>query len=152
MKSMKRNYAFTLVEILIVVCILGIVAAIVAPHYSNATTKAKEAAAKEILQMLQTTIERYATNNNGVPPGHPLNDDTYMASGALFIIHLEKGYLSKMPVNPFNKLDTVKTIHQINPMPEAADDTSGWIYQSSTKTIRLNNQGNDTEGIAYYNY
>ena len=75
MKStMKRENGFSLVEILIVVCILGILAAIVAPHYTKATTKAKEAAAKKILQILRTQIEKYTTEHNDVPPGYANGD------------------------------------------------------------------------------
>ena len=65
---MRRG--FSLVEILIVVAILGILAAIVLPEFQAHTQQAKEAAAKDNLRILRQQIELYAAQHNGLAPGY----------------------------------------------------------------------------------
>jgi len=50
---------FTLVEILIVVIILGILAAIVIPQFTNASTDARNSSAKSMLQTVRSQVELY---------------------------------------------------------------------------------------------
>ena len=66
--------AFTLVELLIVVAILGIMAAVVMPLISDHVQKAKESAAKDSLRAMRGAIGAYAAKNNDVPPGYAQND------------------------------------------------------------------------------
>ncbi|GDX98829.1 hypothetical protein LBMAG48_12330 [Phycisphaerae bacterium] len=63
--SIRR--AFTLVEILIVVVILGILAAIVVPQFASATQDSKAGNLKSQLGTLQRQIELYRAKNNGYP-------------------------------------------------------------------------------------
>ena len=56
---------FTLVELLVVMLILGLLAAIAIPSFFNQRDKAKDADAKESVRTAQTAIETYATDNDG---------------------------------------------------------------------------------------
>lgn len=64
----KQRSGFTLVEILIVVIILGILAAIVIPQFSEASTAAKDASLKSILQSTRAQIALYAMQHNDTYP------------------------------------------------------------------------------------
>ena len=56
---------FTLVELLVVMLILGLLAAIAIPSFFNQRDKARDADAKAAARTAQTAMETYATDNNG---------------------------------------------------------------------------------------
>jgi type IV pilus assembly protein PilA len=56
---------FTLVELLVVMLILGILAAIAIPSFFNQRDKGNDAQAKADARTAQTAIETYATDNDG---------------------------------------------------------------------------------------
>lgn len=86
---MKSNKGFTLVEILIVVVILGILAAIVIPQFTNASSEAKLSTLKSNLQAVRAQIQLYKIRNNDNPP----SVDTFADDMAI--------YLERIPANPF---------------------------------------------------
>lgn len=166
--------AFTLVEVLIVVAILGILAAIVLPEVNGYTQKAKESAAKDNLRILRETIERYAADHNGVPPGYPNGFSSTPTSGnfPLQLTYYTKAngeilfggnktdypygpYLPEIPDNPINNAHYVY-VFKDGDFPELpiinTNTPIGWVFKASTKEMRLNLAGTDSEGISYSDY
>jgi general secretion pathway protein G len=153
----KMRWALTLVEMLIVIAILGILAAIIVPEYSNCTQKATESAAKKNLQILRSVIERYAVEHDGVPPGYSDDDPTNgIATPRVLVGQLVTNghYLSEFPQNPFNEQLIINMVDDgdIFPTEPILPNLYGWIYQPESKTIKLNWPGTDSEGIPYFNY
>lgn len=64
----KNNKGFTLVEILIVVIILGILAAIVIPQFTNASTDARKNSLASQLQTMRSQFELYKLQHNDKLP------------------------------------------------------------------------------------
>lgn len=60
--------AFTLIELLIVVAIIAILAAIAVPNFLEAQTRAKVARVKNDLRTMATAIESYQIDHNKPPP------------------------------------------------------------------------------------
>ena len=89
-RNRTRN-AFTLIEILIVVVILGILAAVVIPQFSNAADSANEATVKTQLQTLRSQIELYRAETGTDPALNAANGWSDMITG---------GYLPGPPKNP----------------------------------------------------
>ena len=68
-ERMGREEGFTLVELLVVMLILGILAAIAIPSFFNQRDKAKDADAKSAVRTAQTAIETFATDHGGTYVG-----------------------------------------------------------------------------------
>lgn len=165
----RKRAAFTLIEILIVVVILGILAAIVIPHFSNASTLARENTLKDELRYLRTQIIVFKAQHGDRSPGY--NDGTLDSTGATFVKQMtlytnEAGdvstaadetyklgpYLSQMPTNPVNGKSDVKVVTNDPKTSGNVDGATGWIYNPQTLEIVANVQDNGSDGVAYVDY
>ncbi len=98
---MKAKSGFTLVEILIVVVILGILAAIVIPQFSNASSEAKLASLKSNLQSIRAQIQLYKVKNTDSSP-------TVASFESQMITDVNSGpYLQCIPSNPYTGTNNV---------------------------------------------
>lgn len=71
-RATRRQDGFTLVEILVVVLIIGILAAIAIPSFLGQTARANDASAKTQVGTLQTAMKEFAMDNSGSYKGATL--------------------------------------------------------------------------------
>ncbi|MGB2984556.1 MAG: prepilin-type N-terminal cleavage/methylation domain-containing protein [Phycisphaerae bacterium] len=135
-----RRAGFSLVELVVVVTIIGIVAAIAVPRMSTATTRASANALQATLANVRKAIDCYYAEH-GQYPGH--NPGTGVPNGEKFVQQLTMytssnggpgatygdpysygPYLRKpFPKNPTNNLDTV----HVKATPADADPAEGSV-------------------------
>lgn len=146
--------AFSIVELMIVVAIIGILAALCMPYLHNHAAEAREAAAKDNLRVLRDAIEFYAVRHGDTAPGYPGHDRTAVPTADSLRLQLvvEAHCLQKIPANPLNNLDTVLMIKNEGAFPSDSTGSHGWIYQPGTRNIRLDWPGKDSAGVAYITY
>jgi general secretion pathway protein G len=121
--------AFTLVEILIVVVILGILAAIVVPQFTNATQDAQAGNLKAQLSSLNRQLELYRAKNNGTLPG----------VATLWNDLIVQSYIKDVPSNPAFPVAADKST--VIAAEATGDVGGGWV---------LTTAGAGTPGTAGY--
>ena len=112
MLARVRRTGFTLVEILIVVIILGILAAIVIPQFTNASQDARESSLLSQLQTLRSQIELYKLQHMDKLPDlvtnwNPLTTKTDSSGAASAAPDAFGPYMQSAPTNPINTLGNV---------------------------------------------
>ncbi len=165
----KAESAFTLVELLIVVVILGILAAVAIPQFSDSTEEARASNLQSNLAVMRNAIEFYRTNHRGKYPGYPSGGGAPTASDATNQLTLASqatgataapgtaGYdygpyiREQLPENPINGLNTILIVADAAAFP-AADDSTGWIFHPKTGRLRANSTGTAPSGKNYYDF
>jgi general secretion pathway protein G len=132
---------FTLFEILIVVIILGILAAIVIPQFTEASNDARESALASDLQTVRGQLELYKVQHLENYPAQAtfvtqltsrtLADGTVDAAGPF------GPYLQKFPTNPF-AITNEDGVNFGVADPAPGDGTSGWYWNTNLGKFSAN--------------
>ncbi len=132
MTHRTRNAGFTLVEILIVVVILGILAAIVIPQFTSASESARASSLVSQLQTIRGQLELYQVQHNGSYPDlssdwDQLTAETNVSGNTPAATDVAFGpYLQKAPMNAFENSTSTAA---------AAAAGVGWVYSSTAGTV-----------------
>jgi general secretion pathway protein G len=140
-KQVRRvSAAFTLIEILIVVIILGILAAIVIPKFAGATTTSRKISLKGELRQIRGAIQLYRVEHRDTTPDLVgtnwdavlLYTDTYGNTAAAPDLTVNPPvncgpYLKDAPYNPLADSRIIDA---------AAGAGVGWVYDAATGTIQ----------------
>ncbi len=143
-EPMKKSRAFTLVEVLIVVVILGILGAIVIPQFSDASGDAKRSALVANLATIRAQLELYKLQHNGSYPTDSTTFASQMTQKTTAAGSTTNGtlgpYLQSMPNNPYTGTNTIG----------ASDGTAtAWLYtvSSGVATFRANDGDATNESL-----
>lgn len=141
---MKRSSrGFTLVEILIVVIILGILAAIVIPQFTQASTEARVSNLKTNLQTVRSQLLLYKTQHLESYP-----DTTFAAQMTQYsdinggtattpdATHTFGPYLQSIPVNPISNVNTLRIVTGATTAFAAPTADGGWYFNDTTGEFR----------------
>ncbi len=147
LSKLRSSKGFTLVELLIVIVILGILAAIVISRFAGATKESKEASLKGDLRTMRSSLEVYKSYSQaGIYP--VLLDDLWKGTSADV---LSKTFIDKVPQDPFYKKKTTYSASVAFSPTDLATDRDGkinggggWAYDSATGSICANYKSTDT--------
>ncbi len=139
-QHLKR--AFTLIEILIVVVILGILAAIITPQFASATSDSKAANIKSQLHMFQQQIDLFYARNGHFPfpssaGAADWDEMTGDEDGDGTIEAGENTYFKVIPLNPAWNPASAPEAGLIDVVAAGTQGSAavGWVWELDTYTI-----------------
>ena len=159
MSTERKRSGFTLVEILIVVIILGILAAIIIPQFSDASNEARESTLTSNLQILRSQVGLYKIQHRDV---YPDSTDTVTFETALTTRTDELGaastdpdalgpYMQRVPNNPFTT-DDADPLFIFGVLDSAAAGGSHWFFNTVTGAVIANDGGESPDGTLHSSY
>lgn len=134
MLTSRRRSGFTLVEVLMVAVILAILAVIVVPQFSDASTDVKHSAVQATLHTVRSQLELYKAQHAGKYPTRAAFADAMTkktkADGTVDASDGQFGpYLLQVPINPVDSISTLAS---------SQDGTGGWFYDETSGVFKSN--------------
>jgi prepilin-type N-terminal cleavage/methylation domain-containing protein len=109
-KLLRAKEGFTLIELMIVIAVIGILAAVLIPYTFRAQDRARETGVQNAARAIQTGLEMYASNRTSAP-WYPTTSEqiTNTTGNALAAL------VSPAPKNPFNGKGYLVDIGEASP-------------------------------------
>jgi prepilin-type N-terminal cleavage/methylation domain-containing protein len=132
--------AFSLVELVIVIVIVGIIAAIAVPRFSSASHSAQAKSVAGTLKIVNNAMELYKADHGyypGMKPDGTMHPNGMFANELLAPLDGNPGYLrgASFPTNPFNNFNTAKR-DVVD--PGADPGAFGWFANISSGSFNIN--------------
>lgn len=134
MSLAKNRSGFTLIELVIVVLVLGIIAAVAAPKLFDVTTDARENATRQSLTTIRNAIELYRASSGVYPPASTIT--TALRSS------LTGGTFPSPQVGSHSDDNNVRSFTGTF----SSSGTDGWAYNETTGEFYLNDPNSEYSG------
>jgi general secretion pathway protein G len=142
---MNKRAGFSLVELVVVIMILGILAAVAAPKLLNTSGTATDNGLRQTLSVVRDAIELYAADNGGALPG--ASDD----AEATFKSDIEPYLRGDFPTCPVGAKDAdVVITAAAGAIAGEASPTKAWHYSTDDGTFIVNSTATANDGSTQY--
>ena len=123
----RSNKGFTLIELMIVVAIIGILAAIAIPKFADLISKSKEGATKGGLSAVRSSLQVYYGDNEGI---FPLDTLTVLTTDGKYINEIPEAKLPGTGVGDSNLVTAYSSMTAGGAAyePAIAVTVGGWAY------------------------
>lgn len=140
---------FTLIELMIVVAIIGILAAIAIPRFAQMLEKSREGSTKGNLGSIKSAASIYYGDTQGVWPSTLNSTSTYGFSRYLDNVSPVKvtGAFVAGAVSPSGALVTMTTMSSV-----PTGSSTGWLYDSNFGSVYVNSTVKDSKSLPYSFY
>ena len=118
----KTKRGFTLIELMIIVAIIAILAAVAVGRFSNMIAKSKEGHTKGALASMRSTLAIYYADNST----YPTDDLSSLTAGGKYVKFLPT---VKLPETGHPDVNTVATGESVATF---ITDTGGWAYNNNS--------------------
>jgi general secretion pathway protein G len=145
----RHRSGFTLIELVVVVMILGILAAIAAPKLLRTSDTAIDNGLKQTLGVLRTAIDAYAAQHQGDLPGADGNEATFQSDIQPYLRGIQ------FPACPVGqaKNQHVRMLSgsgSITTGIGATAATQSWVYQYEVGDFFVNSTSTASDGATTY--
>jgi general secretion pathway protein G len=140
---MSRRSGFTLIELVVVIMILGILAAVAVPKLITTTGSATDNGLRQSLAVVRDAIEMYAAEHAGKLPGVDGAEATFKTDLKPYL----RGDFPKCPVGAKN--DSVD-FGSTDPLTGDASPTKAWRYNKATGQFIVNYGAATSDGTTTY--
>jgi general secretion pathway protein G len=142
---MRRRNGFTLIELVVVIMILGILAAVAAPRLLGTSGNATDNGIRQSLSVIRDAIELYAADHGGALPGADGNEATFLTD---LDPYLRGNAFPKCPVGAKNA--NIKFTIVAGAIAGEAAPAQGWHYNNKTGEFIVNYSAvTNTAGVNY---
>ncbi len=156
MKLLKSEKGFTFIELMILVAVLGIIAALAYPYFQSMVEKTREAATRANINAIKSAISIYYGDHEGVwPTTLDVNDKTPGFGFGDYLPVMPKvkvTYPTDKEHNPSGNEINYKAFTDAPTLEESNTPGKGWRYEVETGRIWVNSTLNDSKGLSYTTY
>lgn len=145
--TMSARRGFTLVELLIVVLVLAILAAVAVPRLGGLAEQATDSGLRQTLAVIRKAIQRYSIDNGGALPG------ASNGNSGRFKTDLAPYLRDEFPAGPIGPAKGDRRVRMKNlgdPLDGGSNPGRAWRYDYTTGEFIYNWNGVSSDGVTRY--